>query len=44
MEVILLIVEQDSGCAGATDYDERVRKGHEFVEVIQLVQQQMVVC
>ena len=44
VEVILLIVEQDSGCASATDHDKSVRKGEEFVEVIQLIPKEMVVC
>ena len=34
IEVILLIVEQVSGCASATDHDRSVRRGGEFVEVI----------
>ena len=44
MEVILLIVEQDSGCASAIDHDKSVRKGEEFAKVIQCIPQEMVVC
>ena len=44
MEVILLFVEQVSGCASAIDHDRSVRREEELVEVIQLFPQEMVVC